>query len=322
MSRFVGSGQRRGGFTLVELLVVIAIIAILIGLLLPAVQKVREAANRSQCQNNLKQIALGCHNYHEANQSFPYGCIVTQLPSPPANISGNNSQASWITYLLPYIEQENLYTTVNFTESFGSLPNANSTCAETNLSVFTCPSDQNLNNQSVTINETHGTGIYAKGNYVGNTGIGPMTFNNGIQGETLPGVFLANTPVRIADITDGTSNTALASELIRVPGVDWRGVMHYVEGPLYQHNYTPNSTTPDGIRATFCVSTTAAPCVGSYTSWNNLEVILSARSRHNPGGVNLALADASVRFVSNSVSAATWQTVGTIGNGDLPGSDW
>lgn len=133
-----------------------------------------------------------------------------------------------------------------------------------------------------------------------------------------PGMFMINSKIRIADIPDGTSNTAMVSELIKSPGEDWRGVMHYPEGPLYQHNNTPNSPTPDEFRNQFCRSIPEAPCIGTYTSYDTRKVILSARSRH-PGGVNLALADGSVRFVQNSINLGTWKALSTPGGGEVVG---
>lgn len=132
------------------------------------------------------------------------------------------------------------------------------------------------------------------------------------------GIFMLNSKINMAGITDGTSNTALASEVIRSTGDDFRGVMHYPEGPIYQHNRTPNTTTPDDFRSALCVSIPKAPCVGTYTAYNNRAVIMSARSRH-PGGVNVALADGSTRFVSDTVNVATWQALGTIREGEIVG---
>jgi prepilin-type processing-associated H-X9-DG protein len=292
---------------LIELLVVIAIIAILIGLLLPAVQKVREAAARSQCQNNLKQIGLAAHNHQDARKRLPPGYVYGGAMG--------NSEATWMTYLLPYVEQDALYKTANFAQNFGSLPNQNSTLSGTLLPVYTCPSDKTTGN-------THGLGRYGKGNYVGNGGIGPMTSPaNGWRTEfsiAKFGVFMLNSKIAIQEISDGSSNTALASEIIRSTGDDFRGVMHYPEGPIYQHNRTPNTTVPDDWRGSLCVSIPEAPCVSTSTAWNNRAVIMSARSRHSDG-VNLALCDGSVRFVSNSVALVTWQALGTIELRDVVG---
>ncbi|MCE9561067.1 MAG: DUF1559 domain-containing protein [Planctomycetes bacterium] len=303
MSRFV---PIRRGFTLIELLVVIAIIAVLIGLLLPAVQKVREAASRMKCSNNLKQLGIGLHGYHVVYERFP----------PGYNYNGTTdiSEATWLFFLLPYVEQQALYDKANLSLCFGQQPNANGVISANMLPVYSCPSDVPGNLALL---------YYGKGNYAANGGIGPMTsnFTSPLGSITTPGVFLANGRLGIKDITDGTSNTTAASEVLKAPGDDFRGVMYYPEGPIYQHNRTPNTSTPDDFRTSSCVSTVKAPCVGTYTAYNNRAVIMSARSNHT-GGVNVALCDGSLRFVTNGISQTTWQAAGTIGLGEPMGSDW
>jgi prepilin-type N-terminal cleavage/methylation domain-containing protein/prepilin-type processing-associated H-X9-DG protein len=305
--------DRRRAFTLIELLVVIAIIAVLIGLLLPAVQKVREAANRSKCTNNLKQIGLGLHNYHDVNLRFPSG----YLNNGNGIWNPDSNESTWITHLLPFIEQDGLYRMIDFAAPFG-LDGPNDPVMSAFLTLFKCPSDFEVG----IVGGDWGK-HWARGNYAGNDGIGPMLSltNKPYSAERsvkTPGVFMINSKTRIADIPDGTSQTALVSELIKSPGEDWRGVMHYPEGPLYQHNNTPNSPLPDEFRSQFCLSIAEAPCIGTYTSYDTRKVILSARSRHS-GGVNLLLADGSVRFVTNSVNLNTWQALSTPRGGEVVG---
>src|SRR5690349_9537123 len=131
--------SERRAFTLIELLVVIAIIAILIGLLLPAVQKIREAAARMKCTNNLKQIGLALHNYHDANNYFPPGYVDrnTNPASTPDNDLGPGW--AWSSFLLPYLEQDNLYKQINFNVAMGV--GANAALAQQPLTIFQCPSD-------------------------------------------------------------------------------------------------------------------------------------------------------------------------------------
>jgi prepilin-type N-terminal cleavage/methylation domain-containing protein/prepilin-type processing-associated H-X9-DG protein len=304
------AARHRCGFTLIELLVVIAIIAVLIGLLLPAVQKVREAAGRSSCANNLKQLGLGIHNYHDHNYHLPPGSVWV----PPGYDTGG-TEATWITHTLLYIEQENLYRTGDFNRGFGhgAPGHPNNTITSTPLRLLQCPSDV-----AVEVVSPYGS-WWARGNYAANNGIGPMTETTGINVDDRPqGVFMLNSKDRLTDITDGTTHTAFVSELLNVPGEDGRGTMHYPEGPLYQHNQTPNNPAPDWFRQGWCVSVPRAPCVGTYSSWNPKSLILTARSRH-PGGVNVLLGDGGVRFVADQVDLAAWRALSSPRGGEVPG---
>lgn len=181
------------------------------------------------------------------------------------------------------------------------------------VAVFDCPS-----NYPSAFYGTHaGVGWWAKGSYGANNGIGPMTEALGTDMPTTreKGVFYLNSQTTFASFKDGTSNTVMIAELVVVPdsgGIgDFRGVMHYVEGPLYHHNYTPNSAVPDGMRGAWCVSTPYAPCAGTYSVWKPKALTMSARSAHS-GGVNIVMGDASVRFVSDSIDLAMWKAAGTM----------
>src|SRR5262245_10096393 len=166
--------SHRPGWTLIELLVVMAIIAILISLLLSAVQKVREAANRMRCLSNLKQIGLALHNCHDAFGHFPPG----HTWAPPG-YDTRGSESTWVTHLLPYLEQDNLYRRIDWTRGLGfsglipNHPNAPVTSAA--LSLFCCPSDDQAAPYPVEpTREVPLTGAYARGNYAANNGLGPL----------------------------------------------------------------------------------------------------------------------------------------------------
>jgi prepilin-type N-terminal cleavage/methylation domain-containing protein len=184
----------RKAFTLIELLVVIAIIAILIGLLLPAVQKVREAAARTKCANNLRQIGLGCHNFHDVNGHLPPGVVTRAGGGVP------DDSWSWGTMILPYIEQQNLYNLLNPQTNPPSLAPKSNPLTQTPLAIYRCPSDANGNNLNVWYDN------YALSNYVCNRAIfGPA---DGIVGGA------SGTPfnMTLLSITDGTSNTIMIGE--------------------------------------------------------------------------------------------------------------
>ncbi len=292
------------GFTLIELLVVIAIIAILIALLLPAVQQAREAARRSTCKNNMKQIGLALHNYHDTHRTLPPGYVQTPTDS--------NNEATWITMILPFIDQGPLYNTINFSHSFGITGNDTDTVCAQFLSSMLCPSDVEV---KLTLSDA-----YARGNYAGNNGVGPM----GYVGASSPpargplGVFNVMSSFRMRDFLDGSSNTSMVSELLKVPGDDFRGVLHYSEGPLYHHNRNPNTSIPDEVRSSYCESIDRAPCTGTFSAWNNKSMVYSARSMHE-GGVHTLLGDGAVRFIGETISLEIWERLGTPQDGEVIG---
>jgi prepilin-type N-terminal cleavage/methylation domain-containing protein/prepilin-type processing-associated H-X9-DG protein len=300
--------RRRSGFTLIELLVVIAIIAVLIGLLLPAVQKVREAAQRVKCQNNLKQIGLGLHNYHSSYGKFPVGD------------RGTGGIGTWQVDLLPFIEQDALYRGYQFGSYVGGAEKAPKYSDSVNLPVtgqtlpiLTCPSDPNAGQAKPFGVSEHNYAI----NY-GNTTRTQVTYN----GVTFLGApfSYAGKQFGIGDVPDGTSNTLLAAEVLQGVSTssitDLRGFTWWGVAAGFETYNGPNSASPDSLQFTsYCnnLPDQNLPC--TVTAVN----LLSARSRHT-GGVNVALCDGSVRFVTDNVDINTWRALGTTAGGEALGN--
>ena len=302
------------GFTLVELLVVVAIIGVLIALLLPAVQAAREAARRSQCANNLKQIGVALHNYHDAHETLPSGVIWSNsLPGGPMG-------KTWITQLLPYLENMALNGQGSSTSGFGGASGLNVPIMKARLAYMLCPADLEANNVNPMAAEPDG--VYAKGNYAGNNGIGPLqpTADPACKGCPIPktmGLFSNNSRMSFAKILDGASHTAAVTEILKGPEGGWQGVMHYWEGPLYQHDRTPNTSTPDELRNRWCGTPRGfAPCIEVYNTHNDAKLILSARSLH-VGGVQSAFADGSVHFIVDQIDLIPWHNLGTSDDGQV-----
>jgi len=302
--------SRRRAFTLIELLVVIAIIAILIGLLLPAVQKVREAAARMKCANNLKQWGLAMHGYHDSQGKLPLGAT-------------NSPRQTWVMYLWPYIEQDNLARQINLSTQQFYLPPATNGGTLTGMTgakvpLYYCPTDNGSDLDS--------SGAYyqrRRGNYVVNRG---LVKHDTAPTDTTRGPFwniggARGTPnqTRFTDIRDGTSNTLMMSEYLRTASHnddDWRGDVQNDDGVHHFMVFTtPNSSAADVVNWAIQNGDPLMPVNTSGSQYN------TARSRH-AGGVNVVFCDGSVQFISNSVSLTTWQALGTMSGKDQPGNDW
>jgi prepilin-type N-terminal cleavage/methylation domain-containing protein/prepilin-type processing-associated H-X9-DG protein len=303
----------RAGFTLVELLVVIAIIGILVALLLPAVQAAREAARRLQCTNNLKQLGIAFHAYEASWKRFPMGYGPLR---PDTYGSGQSAGVEWpwCMRLLPEMEQQSLFHGVDFTVNPGNIHPELFPVIRAQITIFKCPTDPEVSNRwnedgSCIADRNF---VYGRISYAGNFGIGPL---EGPIPPRIPGVLGHNSGMRLAEIVDGTSNTALMCELIVGVGCTIRGVHSYDEGPVYMHDFTPNDPTPDVVR--WC-SGEDPPWASCVTITQQNMVVHTARSYHS-GGVNLALCDGSVRFVMSAIAWNIWRTVGTPAAGDIGG---
>ena len=312
---------RKRGFTLIELLVVIAIIAILVGLILPAVQKVREAAARMKCMNNLKQIGLALHNYHDANGKFPPG--------------HDNNNFSAHVYILPYVEQGNVCNTMNMMMPYTDPSNA--LAMATRVKIFECPSDPAINSVPA---------VWAPTNYRVNQGSGilwGLPTSTGVNaGLPAPnGPFFFDSATQITSITDGTSNTAMASESlvgsfnagVTSPNNTQRlgqsvGLYPSTPDEAYQmcqsvgyqnltYNGYPNTGAPwiYGYHST-TIYFHVGPPNSSSCMYPSGRIGTAARSMHT-NGVNLAMCDGSVRFVNNSIQLPAWRAMGTMAGGEV-----
>jgi prepilin-type N-terminal cleavage/methylation domain-containing protein len=327
----------RRGFTLIELLVVIAIIAILIALLVPAVQKVREAAARAQCANNLKQIALGIHSYESANKKFvpgvgKFGCC----------------WGTWVIAVLPYLEQEPLfkgYSNFGGNDATGIryAQGTNLSVTRTRLAVYSCPSDTQ-NSPSSSIPNLNYVVNFGNTNFfqadVVDGGVlipfGGAPFNcypgstsdDGPVDATQAATWTREygRPVRILEITDGTSNTLMLSEVQQGRGTDARGFAWWGGGSGFVTFMGPNASDPDVMTGAWCNTADRmnGPCTTtSAPPPSPLGRRQGARSRHvGGGGVNAAMCDGTVRFITNNININTWNALGTSKGaepiGDIP----
>jgi prepilin-type N-terminal cleavage/methylation domain-containing protein len=318
---------RQTGFTLIELLVVIAIIAVLIALLLPAVQQAREAARRSQCKNNLKQLGLALHNYHDTFNTLPYATANTG--QCVATTGTNVTNHKGILYLLPYIDQAPLYNQFNFNQATGnrnpsggvlagggSTAGNNGQLATTILPSLICPSDNGNKRSNQGASATYGCGVALTAltsyDFVVSQGNGCTLWES--EGLTTKSAFGLNSHCRITDIKDGSSNSVLMSEttLTVYDGVcpSWACSAHVGMG--IQLAAPPNTN----INNWYCCSwqspanTNFQP--GRLGEWG------SPGSTH-VGGMHVLMGDGAVRFISENLAGATRDALGRISDGTIIG---
>ena len=298
---------RRRGFTLIELLVVIAIIAVLIALLLPAVQQSREAARRTQCKNNLKQIGLAMHNYNADTSRLPIGVMRQGVGTTGLAITV--SGYTWYRRILPYIDQAVIYNQYNENANYYSA-NPNRACSQTPIPMLRCPSDfpvaffNNIPQYNYLVN-------------VGNTNVGKNTPVNGAVYSAGPFDFSSTTTgtcSTFAQITDGSSNTMMMGEVrVGATSPDYRGLVQYAMFATMTGNLPPNTPIADLTQSGDCVSSPdLLRAAGSTTNYNYQ---ISMRSRH-VGGAHALLCDGSVRFFSNNIDLNTIRAISTMGGSE------
>ncbi len=296
----------RQGFTLIELLVVIAIIAILVALLLPAVQQAREAARRSSCKNNLKQIGLALHNYHDVHKTFPQGGM-----GRPQSTEGPTNNFSWLVYILPMLEQNALYDQFNFNEYYTTTNNR--AAAMNRVETYFCPSSRNADQKS------NVTNVWAM-HYLGLAGpIGAVNGANPTRnyqfagnnssshgGVGQSGILTMNQNRTFADITDGTTNTLLAGEFSGRVGLTGSSPLR----PWLQGANTNGSNA-----AMYCCKNIKKTIneEASYVGSDPLKRFndVSTSSQHK-GGAQFLLGDGGVRFLSENINFGTYQNLASM----------
>ncbi len=348
---------RNSGFTLIEVLVVITIIGVLIALLLPAVQAARESARRVQCANNLKQIGIALHTYHDALGVFPYGMGARFKYNV---FMWHSAQAM----LLPYLDNAPLFNAINFNYPIASGQNnwgppwakdafvVNLTALSAKVSTFLCPSDPT--DSSVFYDPATGV-TFPGNNYLGNSGVNPRGWWNP---QVADGLFFPEICVRLSAITDGASNTTAFSERLKGSGDQGRYIPHgdileirgFRSALIERNDLGEIRRLAQGCQDLSPENGAAVPGGWNQSHWfegdigfgvynhllppnqnscENLEPGLSVlmkstaytASSYHPGGVNVLMADGAVRFVKDSVGRSTWWALGTRAGGEVISSD-
>ncbi|HMF12723.1 MAG TPA: DUF1559 domain-containing protein [Gemmataceae bacterium] len=335
------AASTRRAFTLVELLVVIAIIGILMSLLLPAVQKIRESANRTKCVNNLKQIGLALHNYHDTLNVFPPGYVDgNKNPfSTPDNDVGPGW--GWDSFLLPFLEQDNLYKQIDFSKNVGMGVNAQVSLQT--LVIFLCPSEPNRDPFDV-YDSTFTTPIatVARGNYLGCNGWlecfngAGGNYQGGVGQDGLPGplgiacrgIFWRNSRSTFASVTDGTSNTIFVGERSSKHSPStWTGAVPGGRCPAWMATQPPliDSPPPGPAYDNADFGEAFVLAHGNATHLPSADFPIfdpdTFYSYHTGRGANFLFGDGSVHFLTGSINPTTYQALCTIGGGEVA-NDW
>jgi len=328
------AARKRLGFTLIELLVVIAIIAVLVALLLPAVQQAREAARRSQCKNNLKQIGIALHNYEGACRAFPPGYISgPNIPAmgpvdPQFNDAGQGW--GWLTQLLPYIDQAPLYNVLNL--SLPCYDPANVAATRTTIKSIRCPSDSAGGNPAfgetvnvVDVNDNT-LAVFGRSNYVANVGNSTLWCSWPVTLQP-NGAMFRNSRVQIADVTDGLSNTVFVGERSSNLGDSvWPGAVpfstHFAWPPFASLGTGGTNRQYDGPGA--YVGAHGGPCpyedpVVIHPPNSPLGHSDQMQSLHAGAVANILMGDGSVRLISATVNLGVWAGLSSRNGGEVPG---
>jgi prepilin-type N-terminal cleavage/methylation domain-containing protein len=286
----------RRAFTLIELLVVIAIIAILIALLLPAVQQAREAARRTQCRNNLHQIGLAMHNYHDTHRMFPMSSCGWYTGS-----AWGGNTVTWLTLLLPFVDETSLYNAYNFDQECTGWHNT--TVGRSVLQQYVCPSDTGVAAQT----DTGWMRGHARSNYAANAGVGPSgdaawksSSRMARSSRQAVGPMFSISSISVRLIADGTSNTIASGEVVE------------------------QIQLPDPYTGIWALGWGEAPVRGAYSTIAGINPVVrsgsasrySWLSKHE-GGAFFVMCDGQVRFVSENIDWTTFRALSTIANNEL-----